>query len=398
MKSKSVNFKIAVLFLTFTAVFTLFRSSMSGIFSLFYAKNGIPNANISSIKSFQNIGIMLGLLPAGYLADRIGRLKVLSLSSIVIASSFLILILFRNFLFFSLAELLYGIGLALNSGTLIAYITDLQEQNQLSPNSKLMGMQVITLNLTTLIGGNIGTGLFAITDTAPVWFALIGLGLYPAFIFVMIQFLSFSDNKAAYKRKNNSIKNIANFFKKRNFWILLLLNVGYDCGTQFILIYWSIIYVEKLGFNLSLVYTLFMCALILGSLIFNRISTFASSRSITILNTLCMISVFVLSGILENKYLLLTLFLLIELLMGMMSGQISATSNEAIYGESNKSTMLSTVSFIAEILVSLSLFVSNAIMKWAGNLKVMFFVSAAYFSIVLLIIPLIKQKEELSTK
>lgn len=398
MKSKSVNFKIAVLFLTFTAVFTLFRSSMSGIFSLFYAKNGIPNANISSIKSFQNIGIMLGLLPAGYLADRIGRLKVLSLSSIVIASSFLILILFRNFLFFSLAELLYGIGLALNSGTLIAYITDLQEQNQLSPNSKLMGMQVIILNLTTLIGGNIGTGLFVFRDIVPVWFALIGLGIYPAFIFVMIKFLSFSDNKAAHKRKNNSIKNIASFFKKRNFWILLLLNVGYDCGTQFILIYWSIIYVEKLGFNLSLVYTLFMCALILGSLIFNRISTFASSRSITILNTVCMILVFVLSGIIENKYLLLTLFLLIELLMGIMSGQISATSNEAIYGESNKSTMLSTVSFIAEILVSLSLFVSNAIMKWAGNLKVMFFVSAAYFSIVLLIIPLIKQKEELSTK
>lgn len=398
MKSKSVNFKIAVLFLTFTAVFTLFRSSMSGIFSLFYAKNGIPNANISSIKSFQNIGIMLGLLPAGYLADRIGRLKVLALSSIVIASSFLILILFRNFLFFSLAELLYGIGLALNSGTLIAYITDLQEQNQLSPNSKLMGMQVIILNLTTLIGGNIGTGLFVIRAIAPVWFALIGLGLYPAFIFVMIKFLSFSDNKAPHKRKNNNVKDIASFFKKRNFWILLLLNVGYDCGTQFILIYWSIIYVEKLGFNLSLVYTLFMCALILGSLVFNRISTFASSRSITILNTLCMISVFVLSGIIENKYLLLTLFLLIELLMGMMSGQISATSNEAIYGESNKSTMLSTVSFIAEILVSLSLFVSNAIMKWAGNLKVMFFVSAAYFSIVLLIIPLIKQKEELSAK
>ncbi|MGS0678155.1 MFS transporter [Lactobacillus johnsonii] len=402
MKSKSVNFKIAVLFLTFTAVFTLFRSSMSGIFSLFYAKNGIPTANISSIKSFQNIGIMLGLLPAGYLADRIGRLKVLALSSIVIASSFLILILFRNFLFFSLAELLYGIGLALalalNSGTLIAYITDLQEQNHLSPNSKLMGMQVIILNLTTLIGGNIGTGLFVIRDTAPVWFALIGLGLYPAFIFVMIKFLSFSDNKAPHKRKNNNVIDMASFFKKRNFWILLLLNIGYDCGTQFILIYWSIIYVEKLGFNLSLVYTLFMCALILGSLIFNRISTFASSRSITILNTVCMILVFVLSGIIENKYLLLTLFLLIELLMGMMSGQISATSNEAIYGESNKSTMLSTVSFIAEILVSLSLFVSNAIMKWAGHLKVMFFVSAAYFSIVLLIIPLIKQKEELSAK
>lgn len=106
-----------------------------------------------------------------------------------------------------------------------------------------------------------------------------------------------------------------------------------------------------------------------------------------------MILAFILSGIIENKYLSLILFLLIELLMGMMSGQISATSNEVIYGESNKSTMLSTVSFIAEILVSFSLFISNAIMKIAGNLKVMFFVSAAYFSITLLIIPLIKQRE-----
>jgi MFS family permease len=394
MRLKSVSFKIAVLFLVFTAVFTLFRSSMSGIFSLFYAKNGILDANISSIKSFQNIGIMFGLLPAGYLADKVGRLKVLALSSLVIATSFFILILFKNFFFFSMAELLYGIGLALNSGTLLAYVTDLQEQNEIAPSSKLMGMQVIVLNLTELIGGNIGTWLFGIKDTAPIWFAMLGLVLYPAFIWLMTSFLSFSDNRASSKKKDKyNIKNIVGFFRKRNFWILLLLNVGYDCGTQFILIYWSIIYVEKLGFNLSLVYTLFMCALILGSILFSKISTSFNSKGITLLNTGSMIGAFILSGTLKNKYLLLCLFLLIELLMGMMSGQISATSNEAIYGESNKSTMLSTVSFIAEILVSVSLFISNSIMKIFGDLKVMFFVSAVYFGVVLLTIPLIKEKD-----
>lgn len=394
MSLKSVSIKIAILFLVFTAVFTLFRSSMSGIFSLFYAKNGIPDANISSIKSFQNIGIMFGLLPAGYLADKVGRLKVLALSSLVIATSFFILILFRNFFFFSMAELLYGIGLAFNSGTLLAYVTDLQEQNEIAPSSKLMGMQVIVLNLTTLIGGNIGTWLFGIKDTAPIWFAMLGLVLCPAFIWLMASFLSFSDNRAFSKKKDKyNIKNIVGFFRKRNFWILLLLNVGYDCGTQFILIYWSIIYVEKLGFNLSLVYTLFMCALILGSVLFSRISTFLNSKGITLLNTGSMIGAFILSGTLKNKYLLLCLFLLIELLMGMMSGQISATSNEAIYGENNKSTMLSTVSFIAEILVSVSLFISNSIMKVFGDLKVMFFVSAVYFGVVLLTIPLIKEKQ-----
>ena len=194
------------------------------------------------------------------------------------------------------------------------------------------------MNLTTLIGGNIGTWLFGIKDTAPIWFAMLGLVLYPAFIWLMTSFLSFSDNRASSKKKDKyNIKNIVGFFRKRNFWILLLLNVGYDCGTQFILIYWSIIYVEKLGFNLSLVYTLFMCALILGSILFSKISTSFNSKGITLLNTGSMIGAFILSGTLKNKYLLLCLFLLIELLMGMMSGQISATSNEAIYGESNLS-------------------------------------------------------------
>ena len=215
MRLKSVSFKIAVLFLVFTAVFTLFRSSMSGIFSLFYAKNGIPDANIGSIKSFQNIGIVFGLLPAGYLADRIGRLKVLALSSLVIATSFFILILFRNSFFFSTAELLYSIGLALNSGTLLAYVTDLQEQNEIAPSSSLMGMQVIVLNLTTLIGGNIGAWLFGIKDTAPVWFAMLGLALYPALIWFMISILSFSDNRASNKKQVEcSAKNIVSFLGK----------------------------------------------------------------------------------------------------------------------------------------------------------------------------------------
>lgn len=387
MRLKSVSFKIAILFLVFTAVFTLFRSSMSGIFSLFYAKNGIPDANISSIKSFQNIGIIFGLLPAGYLADRIGRLKVLALSSLVIATSFFILILFRNFFFFSTAELLYGIGLALNSGTLLAYVTDLQEQTN--------GDASNYFEFNHINRWKYWDWLFGIKDTAPICFAMLGLVLYPALIWFMISILSFSDNRASNKKQVEcSAKNIVSFFRKRNFWILLLLNVGYDCGTQFILIYWSIIYVEKLGFNLSLVYTLFMCALILGSVLFSKISTSVNSKNLTLLNTVCMIGAFVLSGTLENKYILFCLFLLIELLMGMMSGQISATSNEAIYGESNKSTMLSTISFIAEILVSVSLFISNSIMEIFGDLKVMFFVSAVYFGVVLLIIPLIKEKQD----
>lgn len=396
MKKTGIEKKIVLIFLLFTAFFTLFRSSMSGIFSLFYANNGIPDSSISSIKSFQSIGILIGLLPSGYLSDKVGRLKVLNLSALIISISFLLLILFRNVTSFSLAEFLYGIGLAFNSGTLLSYITELQEQHKIQPDAKLMGRQVIVLNLATLIGGNIGTYLFGITNTAPIWFALIGLGLYPVFVISVIKYFSLTDNKAEHESTKTIMqkcRNLLSFFSKRNFWILLLLNAGYDCGTQFILIYWSIIYVDKLHFNLSLVYTLFMCSLLLGSAIFDRIVGFLDTKLLVILNTCLMISLFTLSSCVSNRYILLALFLLIELLMGMMSGQISATSNTSIYGEKNKSMMLSAVSFAAEILVSISLFVSDLIIKSAGNIIVMYIVSAFYFAIILFTVPLIRKKE-----
>lgn len=77
--------------------------------------------------------------------------------------------------------------------------------------------------------------------------------------------------------------------------------------------------------------------------------------------------------------------------MGIMSGQISSASNMAIYGENNKSLMLSSVSFITEVIVSLSLFLNDSIIKLIGNLKGMYIISALYFAIILLAIPLLKK-------
>lgn len=395
LKRITVKKRIALTFLIFTAFFTLFRSSMSGIFSLFYANNHISTASISSIKSFQSIGIMFGLLPAGYLSDKIGRLKILNLSAMVISFSFLLLILFRSFVSFSISELLYGIGLALNSGTLLSYITDLQEQNNISPDSRLMGKQVIILNLTTLIGGNIGTYLFNVDNTMPIWFALVGLATYPAFTYILIKYFGFTDNKSINSNTTlfDHIKVLKLFFQKKKFWILLLLNVGYDCGTQFLLIYWSIIYVDQLHFDLSIVYTLFMLSLILGSIVFNKLVSVLNTNSLVIISTFFMIGLLILSTLLTNRYSLLVLFLLIELVMGIMSGQISSASNMAIYGENNKSLMLSSVSFITEVIVSLSLFLNDSIIKLIGNLKGMYIISALYFAIILLAIPLLKKIE-----
>ncbi|MBP2056870.1 MFS family permease [Lactobacillus colini] len=389
---KKYLFRISVIFLILTGYFTLFRSTMSGVFTIFYSTSGISDAQIGSIKSFQNIGIMLGMLPAGYISDKFGRLKVLTLSSCIISFSFLLLVLFRSYLSFSCAEFIYGIGLALNSGTLLAYITELQEEYSIEPDKKLMGMQVIVLNITVLVGGNIGTWLFDVNHSLPIWFSTIGLFLYPIGMYSLIKYMNFSDNKSkTYAKKVNeySFIKLLSFIKNRKFWILLLLNIGYDCGTQFVLIYWSIIYVKNLHFNLTVVYTLFMCAFILGTIIFSKIIINTSLKRLLLVNTLCIMVALILSGMLTDKYILLILFLIIELIMGIMSGQISATSNLAIYGENNKSIMLSVVSFVAEILVSISLFINDLLVKISNNVNILFWVSACYFIILLFVVPLV---------
>ncbi|WEV36462.1 MFS transporter [Lactobacillus sp. ESL0677] len=393
MKARTVADKIAITFLTFTTFFTLFRSSMAGIFSLFYANSGIPDAQISAIKSWQSVGILVGMLPSGFLADKIGRLKVLNLSAIIISFSFFLLIINPCFIIFSLAEFLYGIGLAFNSGALLAYITDLQEINQIKPSSRLMGQQAALLNIATLIGGNIGTWLFGFKITAPVWFGLLGLAVYPLFVLIFIKVMGFHDNRAQVTTEHiNFLKAIAIIIRKKAFWILFLVNIGYDCGTQFLMIYWSIIYVKQLGFNLSIVYTAFMCATIGGAWVFQQMSG-QNFTKLTIASTLCMMLLLCSNSIFSNRYILLAIFLLVELLMGLISGQISALSNRAIYGENNKSLMLSVVSFLVEIIVSLSLIIDDKIIAANSNLTVMYWVSAAYFALILLAVPLLQRSE-----
>lgn len=69
---------------------------MSAIFSLYYNDIGILIEEISSIKIFQNVGLLFGLVPSGVLADKIGRLKILNLSSLILAFGFIIIYLFDD--------------------------------------------------------------------------------------------------------------------------------------------------------------------------------------------------------------------------------------------------------------------------------------------------------------
>ncbi|GAX48217.1 MFS transporter [Pseudolactococcus reticulitermitis] len=388
--NKKLSMKIAITYLLFVALLTLFRSGVSGILSLYYVEKGMENHAISSIKSFQNIGILVGLLPAGFLADRIGRLKVLMFSSWVMATSFVVMLISNSQLNFSLAEMLYGIGLALNSGILIAYISDLQLEKNVFLSNQTIGRRTTVLNISTLIGGNIGTFLFARNYNLPLYFSITGLFLYPIIILGWTHLMEFKDNSSI-----NSLKK-TNFYKKDKFSINKLLlhvsiiNLIFEIGIQFIMVYWSIYFVQKLNFNLSIIYTLMLLSVIFGNEIYVLGSKKRSNHMLVVISAFLMTISTILIGILENKIGSLIFFILFELCTGIFTNAVHVLQNQALLNQEKKSKTLSSIDFFTEIIIIISLQFINVSIEFLG-VKIMFVISGCLFATIIV-------KEKLNLK
>ncbi|MDV7743613.1 MFS transporter [Enterococcus mundtii] len=378
--------RIAITFIVFTLFFTLFRSSMSGIFSLYYSNFGVIDNNISLIKSFQNIGILLGLLPAGYLADKIGRVKIIIISSVVIASSFCIILFSNDLIGFSLAEFLYGIGLAMNSGVVLAYTNDLENHYNIRLEKKVMGRRTALQNIATLVGGNIGTSLFQIDNQFPLYFSIMGLLCYPLFIYGWIKYNDFSNlNPRIHKKRKPKSIDIS-FLLKKNVLYAIFISLCFEGATQFVLVYWSIFYVNRLNFNLSTVFTLSMISVVLGSEIYSQLTKSIKSNNRILIGTLYILSFSLFGmGILENRWLSIVLFALVEVCIGIVSSSILTLESEIITYEEKKSSILATISFVTEIGV-ISILLINKILMRSLSLQNMFLVSSAFIAVGLLLI------------
>lgn len=397
MNKKKLNIatKIALTYLVFVGLLAFFRSGMSGVFSIYYSASGIEEHNISFIKSFQNIGILMGLIPAGILADKIGRLKVLTLSSWIMAISFGIILTSSTLVSFSIAEWLYGVGLALNSGILLAYVSDLQEEKGVVISNQTMGRRTTVLNAATLLGGNIGTSLFNVNIDFPLYFSIIGLSIYPFIIFFWLKISGFKDNKSEIlsieKTSEKKLKKILALSNLRNFKInrpllnISIANLIFEAAIQFVLIYWSIYYVQQLGFNLTLVFTLMMSAVILGSELYVKIINYLENSTVLLSSILVMGISLVGIGMIDYKMFSLILFILFEIGTGIFTSSVHAEQNKALISQNNKSKVLSLIDFTTEISVIFVLMINNYFIESLGVQK-MFIASGMLLGLVLLVV------------
>lgn len=91
---------------------------------MFNSRSGLSTTEISALFIICNIAAMLAEVPTGILADRISRRTVLLLSGLLSGLSFALWLVFPNFVGYALGFAVWGIGFAMSSGALQAYLYD----------------------------------------------------------------------------------------------------------------------------------------------------------------------------------------------------------------------------------------------------------------------------------
>lgn len=128
------------------------------VFVLFLNSKGINQLHVMMIMSAYNIAIMVGEIPTGVLADKISRKTSVMLGSIIQGITMLCMIPFSNFYTLLIIEIIFGIGMTMQSGAMSAMFYDYlksikKEEIYADIEGKRWACVFISQALASIIGG-----------------------------------------------------------------------------------------------------------------------------------------------------------------------------------------------------------------------------------------------------
>lgn len=172
-----------ILKLNVYAFFLAFLVVIPVIVPFFQAK-GLTLAEVFLLQGVFGISLICFDLPAGYVADYLGRKKMMVLGSFITAIGYSILTLGQNFFHFMIFEIVVGLGLSFQSGCDIAILYNSIEKLDLAGSkSKFLGKRIMSNTtgegVASLLGGvlvgislDLPAHINAITAWIPVVVAL----------------------------------------------------------------------------------------------------------------------------------------------------------------------------------------------------------------------------------
>lgn len=153
----------------------------------FFQAKGLSLKDVFLLQGIFGMALIIFDVPAGYLADYLGRKKMMVLGSIISAIGYSVLSLGNSFLHFAIFEIVVGLGLSFQSGCDVAILYNSVEKLKLAGSkSRLLGQRIMSNTtgegVASLLGGALvgfSLDLPATVNAATAWIpVLVALTVY----------------------------------------------------------------------------------------------------------------------------------------------------------------------------------------------------------------------------
>ncbi|CAM4502671.1 MAG: hypothetical protein LEGION0403_FIIPPAGN_02571 [Legionella sp.] len=282
--------------LIYTILFSSIRMLVGGYSSLYLTNHGLSIADISFLKAFQGIVIVLIQVPVGVIIDRCNNRFPFILISIFLAAIWMFLTAIGNTtsIFFA-AEFFNGLSLAIFNAVMLpilvetySYETGKDDYNYTL--GKFFKYQNLLMVVSVLLGS-----VFVTVESRYVWFVassiLTIIGLFSLLANDLKKFNITTSKNQPLNKTSLHFKNLLNVLRVENIIILFIANISLVTVFQILAQFWQVIIYDYLGEHTSdaIVYGLIFAVI----LVFQALGSFFAEKKSSLKISLFFMAFFV---------------------------------------------------------------------------------------------------------
>jgi len=362
--------------LTYTILFSSIRMLIGGYSSLYLINHGLSIADISFLKAFQGLVIIIIQIPIGLTIDKSHNRYPFVLISIFLSAIWLFLTgIGNNGFYFYTAELFNGLSLAIFNAVMLPILVETytHETGKNDYNytlGKFFKYQNLLMAISVIFGS-----IFVNINSRYIWLIsailLVGMGLFSILTNDFKKF-NFAPIATSIKKSKLPFYHLFTLITSDSLTFLFLANISLLTIFQVLAQFWQIIIYDYLGENVSyaLVYGLIFSIILILQAIGSYLAEKKNSIGLSILFIFILIaSTFYLMIYSENyadRTTHIVLFLISFILFKYPSVIISALLHKNISNDvrSTFDSLISTLSMMLSVFV---FYLVGALLKKFGN-------------------------------
>ena len=365
-----------------------------GIFVLCLLNKGLTIDEIAVWQSLLNLGMFLGEIPTGFLADIIGKKRSLLIGKGFIILYYLILIFSYNFAFIYISALIFGVGSTFISGTDEALLYDILLEDKNNKNTadylgKFSAISIIIIGLSMLVGGFVQRLGWGILLTLCVF------GQITAIFFVkQISRADLNPSKDGRKIVFLEYIQALKYEIRHKEILILLLTLGINEGVISALYILAQDEFQKIGFSVSAISIIFAVEATLSALLLFNMDKLKGwmkeKRGLIIADV---VSIFFFTMLLLNKKLVLVVSVLMLSIIGNFFATVLMDKMNVMINTLIRSSLISVFNSMSSLIMALIFFIISLI----GERYMMFIVAAGILSYLIMLCYLLfyfKEKDD----